>query len=104
MTGYVEIPVQRVTPIEGPEGLIRYSLVLPPESPDPGRAYAAQTTIDSFWPRECEALPTPVNGEVYIDGRFGDPEDPEEAILVGRKGLGQFGLRHARVIVIKPEN
>lgn len=95
------MPVVKVRPIEGPKGLDRYSLTLPPDYADVSRVYGAQCTVDSFWPDNAPLtrLPDPVNGDVHLEGIVGDPNavPPERAMLVGRK-VGQFGIRRARLI------
>ena len=97
--------IREVHPIIGPEGLVRYSVVLNPVKPDSTRLYGAQGGVDSFWPSDelgdatvLRELPGEVNDEVWIQGIVGDPEERKAAMLVGKPTRREFGLRGVRLV------
>ncbi len=105
MSEYKPGSIHNVQPVIGPDGLDRYFLTINPTDPDPNRLYGAQGGIDIFWPINDRGerttltdLPEPVNGEVWITGILGDPDEKEAAILVGTPTRREFGLRAARLI------
>lgn len=78
---YREYRVHSVTPHHASDARFvdNFSLVLVPEEVDPDRLYGAQLTYERFTPTS-EPRPDAFRGQVY-DGRIGDPDTPQEAML-----------------------
>ncbi|RYX78765.1 hypothetical protein EON76_03555 [bacterium] len=100
---YSESKVITVKEIIGPdENLIEYRVAVEPEVIDTDNLYGSQLLMDVFRPTSS-SLPTPVNGEVWIDGSTGDPKEPTAAMLIGRQ-FGRYGIKNARLIEYSEED
>ena len=99
---YSESKVIKAQEIIGPdENLIEYRVLVEPEMIDTNHHYGSQLLMDVFRPTSS-SLPTPVNGEVWIDGSTGDPKEPTAAMLVGQ--IGRHGIENARLIEYSEED